>query len=80
MPDVFCDIKHNRKKAYKFKDVLVLREHSLFWEQDNFVKWPGYHKYVFFWVELENGYIVGFNENPNNGWSFPIMENNFLEK
>jgi hypothetical protein len=34
---------------------------------------PFKHKYVYTWWELENGYAVGWNENPSRGWSFPIM-------
>lgn len=36
-------------------------------------RWPGTHKNVNFWWRLQNGRIVGFNENPSRGWSFPVM-------
>jgi hypothetical protein len=28
-------------------------------------------KYVYNWCKLENGYAVGWNENPARGWSYP---------
>ncbi len=60
-------------RAYKYKDVKVLRE------VDGCVKaWPGTHKNVLSWYILENGYSVGFNENPARGWSFPVVK--FPEK
>lgn len=34
--------------------------------------WPGIHKNVVIWWELDNGKAVGFNENPATGWSFPV--------
>lgn len=37
-------------------------------------RWPGKHKNVINWCVLENGYAVGWNENPARGWSFPIIK------
>lgn len=37
-------------------------------------RWPGVHKNVQEWYILENGYCVGFNENPGKGWTFPHMK------
>jgi hypothetical protein len=53
-------------RAYKFHVVRVAKEHENYW--------IGKHKNVFYWVELENGYAVGWNENPARGWSFPIVK------
>lgn len=33
-----------------------------------------HHKYLFSFVELEDGTLVGFNENPSHGWSFPTAK------
>lgn len=37
-------------------------------------EWPGPHRFVYMWVELDNGYAVGWNENPKKGWSFPVVK------
>lgn len=36
--------------------------------------WPGTHKNVCWWVILEDGTAVGWNENPSRGWSFPSLK------
>lgn len=30
------------------------------------------HKYMFSFVELEDGTLIGFNENPSHGHTFPV--------
>lgn len=30
------------------------------------------HQNLYSFVELEDGTLVGFNENPSHGWSFPV--------
>jgi hypothetical protein len=55
--------------AYKYLDVKVLRT---FWSHT--IRWVGTHKNVHFWVLLENGYAVGWNESPSRGWSFPMVK------
>lgn len=35
--------------------------------------WPGKHRYIVVWWKLDNGYAVGWNENPARGWSFPLI-------
>jgi hypothetical protein len=57
--------------ALKFIDVAVIKEHYSYT-----TRWPGQHKNVHFWVELENGKAVGWNENPATGWSFPVVKMN----
>jgi hypothetical protein len=60
-------------RAYKMLDVKVEAEHGHPFDDDG-VPWIGTHKNVFYWVELENGYAVGWNENPARGWSFPVVK------
>lgn len=62
-----------QEKASKFADVEVVEEH-MDCEITNWKRWPGKHKNVHYWVELSNGYAVGFNENPAVGWGFPIIK------
>ncbi len=75
MPTEFVGCEYNDTRAYRMKDVFVVKEHCGLWDQDEYEPWPGKHKNVHSWVELENGYIVGWNENPARGWSFPVMKN-----
>ena len=56
-------------RAWKFRDIEVVREVDGTKEG-----WPGTHKNVFTWWVLENGYAVGWNENPAIGWSFPVVK------
>lgn len=56
-------------KCWKFKDVLVKSTHY-----GHISRWIGPQKNVHFWVILENGYAVGWNENPARGWSFPVAK------
>ena len=56
-------------KSYKYRDVMVV---SCNWSYHK--RWPGTHKNVHFWVVLENGYAVGWNESPSHGWSFPLFK------
>ena len=37
------------------------------------IAWPGPQRNVFKWVKLANGYAVGWNENPQRGWFFPVI-------
>jgi hypothetical protein len=56
----------------KHLDDKVVAVHSMSWDEEGYVPSPFKHRYIFVWVELESGYAVGFNENPNTGWSYPI--------
>ena len=49
---------------YRYVQVIAKREDA----------WPGKEKYVNVWWELENGYAVGWTENPARGWSFPLIK------
>jgi hypothetical protein len=51
----------------------VLAEESN-WQADRPTPFPGGHKNVNVWWKLDNGYAVGWNENPGRGWSFPLVK------
>lgn len=75
MPSELVSSSYDTTKAYRLRDEIVEIEHCGLWEQDEYQSWPGKHKNVHFWVELKNGYLVGWNENPARGWSFPVIKN-----
>lgn len=57
----------------------VIKEFNMSGEEDSkntWLSWQefGKHKNVMNWWLLDNGYAVGFNENPSFGWSFPIIK------
>lgn len=74
LPACFVNGDYDRTMAFQFKDMFITKEHSQFYDQDEYTPWPGNHKHVYLWVELENGLAVGWNENPEKGWSFPIIK------
>ncbi len=74
MPSELVAYGYEDTRAYEMKDVLVAKEHCTLYDQDEYLSWPGTHKNVYSWVELENGYAVGWNENPARGWSFPVIK------
>lgn len=76
LPPEFIGGEYRNTKAFQMRDIIVTKEHCYLWDGDNYIKWPGSHKNVNSWVELENGYIVGWNENPLRGWSFPVLKIN----
>lgn len=77
---VFDILSYDNHRAAKMFDVNVVG----IWDStdsdepnpwtDGFKVYPGTHRNVFTWYELENGYGVGFNENPSRGWSFPVVK------
>lgn len=69
LPIEFMGCEYDNSQARKYADVTVVAEHDS-WKPGQ--KWIGTHKNVMFWVELENGYAVGFNESPARGWGFPV--------
>ena len=77
MPSALVGCEYDKTKAYDMKDEIVVEKHGDMVDE-NPAPWPGKHKNVYLWVELENGYAVGWNENPSRGWSFPVhkMEKN----
>jgi hypothetical protein len=75
MPTCLADTGYEKTKAYRMKDVIVVKHHDSMVDQEEYQFWPGKHKNVHYWVELENGYLCGWNENPARGWSFPVIKN-----
>jgi len=76
--DHFVDLKSGSwddMPVAKYFEVGVVREYWSHGNSENkpVKKWPGPQKYVFVWVELENGKAVGWNENPSRGWTFPVV-------
>jgi hypothetical protein len=69
LPIEFMGCEYENSKARKFSDIEVIQEFESYNEP-----WIGNHKNVHFWFVLENGYAVGFNENPAKGWSFPLIK------
>lgn len=74
MPTELISHGYESTRAYKMKDVIITKEHCSMIDQDDYQRWPGKHKNVFFWVELKSGHAVGWNENPARGWSFPVIK------
>jgi hypothetical protein len=60
--------------AYKHLDVEVIEQVSCYPDEGPQRDWPGKHMNVHCYVRLANGRIVGLNENPGRGWSFPVMK------
>ena len=54
--------------AFTLRGVRVLAEYY-----SHEKRWPGGHKNVHWWVALDNGKAIGWNENPARGWSFPVI-------
>jgi len=60
-------------KAAKFLYVPVTESYG--WgEERGSLPWVGNHKNVHNWWKLQNGYAVGWNENPSVGWGFPVQK------
>ena len=73
MPYELTTNEYDDTKAFTMIDVKVIAEHGHPLDNDG-IGWIGTHKNVYYWVELENGYAVGWNENPGIGWSFPVKK------
>lgn len=68
--------EYEKTRAFTMLDEIVLAEHGNMFDQlKKDLLWPGTQKNVHFWVELGNGFAVGWNENPTRGWSFPVIKN-----
>ena len=72
MPTEFICGKFNDTQTYKFKDVKVIKEHIGSFPGCG-IQWLGIHKNEYQWVELENGYVVGFIENPSRGCKLILL-------
>jgi len=68
LPREFMSSEFDDSPARKYAEEKVLVQHDA-----RERRWPGSHKNVTYWWELENGYAVAFNENPARGWSFPVL-------
>ena len=71
LPDSFFN-EFEDSPVNKFLDVVILDDYG--YDAKPFSFHPFKHKCIFNWVKLENGYAVGWNENPAIGWSFPIVK------
>ncbi len=58
--------------AARLLDVEVTREHRQGRGTDDFMNWPGPHRNVHVWWELENGNAVAWNKG-RKGSSFPVI-------
>lgn len=56
-------------QAYKYRHLKVVARYM-----SHEKKWPGNHKYVHSWWELDDGHAIGWNENPSRGYSFPVVK------
>lgn len=65
--------EYTETKAYQMLDLKVVAEFDIA-NETTWKRWPGPHRNVLFWVVLENGKAVGFNENVARGWSFPVIK------
>lgn len=71
-PYEFSEGEFSDIQAFKFKDVEVVKCHG--YGETSSAPWIGTHKNVINWCELENGYAIGWNENPSTGWMFPVKK------
>ncbi|MFQ5995815.1 MAG: hypothetical protein ACE5K1_12075 [Acidiferrobacterales bacterium] len=81
LPKEFLQGKYNNTPAYQLRDARVVAKKfatgapcSNPSKEDLFEAWPGPHGHVHHWFILENGKAVGFNEDPQHGWSFPVVD------
>jgi len=68
------DAQTGERQLKNLYDVRVIKQHTMTNDYEPYIRWPGIHKNVMTWWELENGYAVGWNENPAIGWSFPVVK------
>jgi len=66
-------LSYTDSKAHKYDSVEIIWQSDVL-DNKKENRWPGKHKNVHFWVLLENGYAVGWNENSVTGWSFPLIK------
>lgn len=63
--------EYHDTRMWELLDREVLRTHQT-WRDGH--GWPGKHRNVPSWVEIEGGLAIGFNENPSRGWAFPVIK------
>lgn len=69
------DVLPREVRGYVGAKVLELLDVEVVEEVDGCLPgqgWPGHERNVMWWYKLVNGQIVGFNENPSRGWTFPV--------
>ena len=62
-------MEYMESEAAKYLEEEVEREYFAYANQS-----PFKHKYIYVWWKLANGYLIGWNENPSRGWSFPVIK------
>lgn len=60
--------KSTNSKFMKYLDCKIL---ETILEYDS--RFPFIHKHIFMWWILENNIAIGWNEDPSEGWSFPVV-------
>ncbi len=70
LPESPLDL-HNGERLSRMASARIVEECSM--QNASWRRWPGTHRNVLNWVKLDNGYAVGWNENPGRGRSFPII-------
>lgn len=68
LPSEFFHEEHKASKANNYLEEEIIS--VKFYHSD---PWPGKEVWVHSWVELANGKAVGWNENLQKGWSFPVI-------
>lgn len=69
LPKEACSCEYEGQSFQRFLDIEVIEKID-----GRDVPWIGSHKNVINWYKLDNGYAVGWNENPSIGWSFPVKK------
>ena len=67
LPKEFLSGEYDDTKAFSLRDEIVVAEYDS-WNHP----WIGKERNVHSWYLLENRWVVGWNENPGRGWSFPV--------
>lgn len=70
LPPEFLTDSYERTPAYQLRDHDVIERHVV---NEGGKRWPGPQMYVNLWLKLANGKAVGWNENPQRGYSFPVV-------
>jgi hypothetical protein len=76
MPREFSGGEYETAPAQQYATLRVVAE----FDHRNPSPWPGKEKNVHLWVILQDGRAVGFNENLNRGWSFPMLSPKAVKK
>ncbi|MFQ5935578.1 MAG: hypothetical protein ACE5LB_04135 [Acidiferrobacterales bacterium] len=81
LPTEFAEGRYADTPAYALRDMKVIARKlatgapcSSPSKDGLFEAWPGLHEHVRYWFILENGKAVGFDEDPDKGWSFPVVD------